>query len=148
MAEQLYYEDVEEGTELPTLVKHPTPRQLVMWAGASGDYYEIHYSKDFALSQGLPGIIIHGDLTGAFLAQLITDWMGEGGTFKKLQTSNRGMLFPNEDTICKGKVSKKYIQNGEHCVECEVWAENSKGEKCVTGTALVTLPARGSLATS
>ena len=48
MVEQIYYEDVKVDTELPTLVKHPTPRQLVMWAGAAGDLFEIHYDKDFA----------------------------------------------------------------------------------------------------
>ena len=144
MAEQLYYEDVKEGNELPTLIKHPTPRQLVMWAGASGDFTEIHYDKDFALSQGLPGIIVHGDLTNAFLAQLITDWMGELGTFKKLRTSNRDMLIPDTDIFLKGKVSKKYIEGNEHCVECEIWVENYKHEKCVLGIAVVTLPARGS----
>jgi len=148
MAEQVYYEDVEVGNELPTLIKHPTPRQLVMWAGVSGDFYEIHYDADFASSKGLPGIIVQGDLTVSFLTQLVTDWMGEWGTFKKLHTSNRGMLFPNEDVICQGKVSKKYIENDEHYVECEVWAENSKGEKCTSGTVSVTLPCRGSDTTS
>jgi len=142
MADQVYYEDVEAGDSLPTLIKHPTPRQLVMWAGASGDYYEIHYDKDFALSQGLPGIIVHGMLTASFLAQLITDWMGERGTLKKFTTANRGMLLPNQDTICKGTVAKKYIEGVEHYVECEIWAENEKGEKAVLSSALVTLPIR------
>jgi hydroxyacyl-ACP dehydratase HTD2-like protein with hotdog domain len=148
MAEQVYYEDVEVGNDLPTLVKHPTSRQLVMWAGASGDFYEINYDKDFAQSKGLPSFIVHGDLTAAFLTQLVTDFIGEWGTFKKLHTSNRGMLFPNEDVICQGKVSKKYIENDEHCVECEVWAENNKGEICTLGKVSVTLPSQGSDTTS
>ena len=142
MIAQPYYEDIEVDSELPTLIKHPTPRQLVMWAGASGDFYEIHYNTDFALSRGLPSIIVQGDLTAAFLAQLVTDWMGEQGTFKKLRTMNRGMMFPDEDIICKGKVSKKYIEGSNYFIECEAWAENSKGEKCVVGTVLVTLPTR------
>ncbi len=45
MSEQLHYEDVHEGTPLPTLEKTPTTRQLVMYAGASGDFYEIHYDS-------------------------------------------------------------------------------------------------------
>jgi len=142
MKEQPYYGNIEVDSELPTLIKHPTPRQLVMWAGASGDFYEIHYSKDFALSRGLPSIIVQGDLTAAFLVQLVTDWMGEQGNFKKLRTMNRGMLFPDEDIICKGKVSKKYIEGSNHFVECEVWAENNKGERRVMGMVLVTLPTR------
>ncbi len=48
MAEQVYWEDVTEGMELPSLVKNPTTQQLVRYAGASGDYYQIHYDKDFA----------------------------------------------------------------------------------------------------
>ena len=34
MAEQVYWEDVTEGMDLPSLVKEPTTRQLVQYAGA------------------------------------------------------------------------------------------------------------------
>ena len=84
MAEQLFYEDVEVGMEIPPLVKNPTTRQLVKWAGASGDFYEIHYDKDFATAAGLPGVIVHGRLKSAFLGQLLTDWIGEEGTVEKM----------------------------------------------------------------
>ena len=80
---QLLWDDVQEGMEIPTLVKNPTTRQLVRYAGASGDHYEIHYDKDFAQSDGLPGVILHGALKSAFLAQLMTDWIGDHGTLLK-----------------------------------------------------------------
>ena len=143
MTEQLYYEDIVAGSEIPPVVKQATTRQLVMWAGASGDYHEIHYDKDFAQSRGLPGVIIHGQLAGSFLGQLITDWMGEQGSLRKLTCSYRGMNFPGEVITCKGKVSKKYVEDGEHCVECSIWAENPQGEKTVLGVAIVALPTRG-----
>jgi len=142
MAKQVYYEDVIEGSEIPALVKEPTTRQLVMWAGASGDYYPIHYDKDFAQSKGLTGVIVHGQLVASFLGQLITDWIGEQGSLRKLTCNYRGMNFPGEAIICQGKVSKKYIENGEHFIECNIWAENVKGEKTVTGKAIVIIPAR------
>ena len=63
---------VKAGEEIPELVKHPTTRQLVQYAGASGDFYEIHYDQDFARSTGLPGVILHGLLKAGFLAQLVT----------------------------------------------------------------------------
>jgi len=144
MAEQLYYEDIVVGSEVTPLVKQPTTRQLVMWAGASGDYYQIHYDKDFAQSQGLPGVIVHGQLVFCFLSQLLTDWMGELGTLRKLTCNYRGMNFPGEALICKGKVNKKYVENGDHYVECNIWAENSKGEKTVSGRAIIIMPSRGS----
>jgi acyl dehydratase len=140
MTKQIYYEDIGVGSELPTLIKHPTSRQLVKWAGVSGDYYEIHYDNDFAKSTGLPGIIVHGMLTASFLGQVVTDWMGEWGTLKKFSTSNRAMLFPGHDVTCKGVVSNKYNKDGEHFIECKTWTENDKGEKTTTAVAIVTVP--------
>ncbi len=142
MTKQIYYEDVTIDSEIPPLVKEPTTRQLVMWAGASGDYYAIHYDKDFAQSKGLSGVIVHGQLVASFLGQLITDWIGEQGSLRKLTCNYRGMNFPGEAIICQGKISKKYVDNGEHCIECNIWAENAKGEKTVTGKATVIIPAR------
>jgi len=139
MTKQISFEEVVVGQSLPTLIKHPTPRQLVMWAGASGEFSEMHYDKDFALSKGFPGIIVHGMLMTSFLAQLITDWMGEWGTLKRIKTTNRQFVLVDQDIICKGEVSNKYVQGSEHYVECELWAGNKAGEKCVTATALLTL---------
>lgn len=142
MAQQVFFEDVAEGQELPQLVKHPTTRQLVKWAGASGDYYEIHYDKDFAQGTGLQGVIVHGWLTFSFVAQMVTDWMGSDAVLKKIGVSYRGMQVPKEDILCKGKVTKKYQSSGENIVECDVWAENTEGKKTTPGTAVVALPSR------
>jgi len=143
MTEQLYYEDVTVGSEITPLVKEPTTRQLVMWAGAVGDYLPIHYDKDFAQSRGLSGVIVHGQLIGAFLGQLMTDWIGEGGTLRKLSCSYKGMNYPGEAVTLRGKVTKKYVQDGQHYVECSLRAENSKAEKTASGMAIVILPSRG-----
>jgi acyl dehydratase len=113
-----------------------------MWAGASGDYNPIHYDKDFAQSRGLPGVIVHGQLVFSFLGQLITDWIGEQGNLKKLTCNYKEMNFPGEALICKGKVNNKYIKDGDHYVECSIWAENKKGERTVSGRAIAILPIR------
>ena len=142
MMEQVFYEDIEAGSEIPALVKYPTTMQLVKYAGASGDYYQIHYDKDFAIDNGLPGVIVHGWLTLSFLGQMLTDWLGEGGRLVKLNGSYRGMNKVHEDIICSGKVVKKYTEEGKNYARVEIWAENPQGEKTVTGTAVVKLPSR------
>ena len=48
MAKQVYYEDVEVGTEIPPLAKVATTRMLVQWAGATGDFNPLHYDEEFA----------------------------------------------------------------------------------------------------
>jgi acyl dehydratase len=143
MSKQLHYEDVAVGGEITPLVKQPTTMQLVMWAGASGDYNPIHYDKDFAQSRGLSGVIVPGQLTGAFLGQMMTDWIGGEGALRKLSCSYKGMSYPGEAITCKGKITRKYVQDGEHFVECSLWAENPKSEKTASGKAMVILPSRG-----
>jgi len=140
LVEQIYFEDVVEGSDITPLIKQPTTTQLVIWAGASGDYNAIHYDKDYALKQGLPGVIVHGQLAGAFLGQMLTDWLGDKGNISKLSLSYKGMNFPGETLTCRGKVIKKYLENNLHLATMKIWAENPRGEKTLTGTAVVSLP--------
>ena len=142
LPEQLYFDDVEEGMELPVLEKDPTTLQLVRYAGASGDYHQIHYDLDFAQAKGLPDIILHGALKNAFLGQLMTDWIGEHGTLKKLSAQYRGMDVPGKPVYAKGVVSKTYVEGDQNLVECEIWLEDHKGEKTTPGSAVVSLPSR------
>ena len=142
MAKQFYFEDVEVGSEVPPLEKEPTTQQLVKYAGASGDFYQIHYDKDFALKNNLPGVIIHGALKNAFLGQLMTDFAGGHGWLRKLSVQYRGMDVPGVKLMARGKVTRKWIEGDHHLVECEIWIENAKGEKTTPGSATVILPSR------
>jgi len=143
MSDQVYFEDVDVGTEIPSLVKEPDNQQLVKWAGASGDFYQIHYDKDFALNNNLPGLIVHGALKSAWLGQLLGDWVGLEGEIKNYGCSYRGMDIPGDTLTCKGTVTEKRTEGDENLVECEIWLENGEGQRTTPGTALVSLP-RGS----
>ena len=142
MSSQVFYEDVDVDSDIPPLIKHPTKRQLVRWAVASGDLNELHYDKDYAVSLGFPDVILHGRLKAAFLGQLMTEWIGEKGKLKRLACNYRGNDTPGEDLVCKGKITKKYIQGEEHIVECEIWTEDKKGNKTTQGTSVVVLPSK------
>ncbi len=142
MSEQVYWEDVSEGMELPTLVKEPTTRQLVQYAGASGDFYEIHYDKDFAIGNRLDGPILHGALKSAFLGQLVTNWIGPLGMLKRLQCQYRGMDAPGSAITARGTVTRKYEEEGQGLVDCVVWLETAAGQNTTPGNATVILPSR------
>ena len=102
MADQVYWDDVNEGTELPAVVKNPTTQQLVKYAGASGDYYQIHYDQGFAKNNDLDDVILHGALKNAFLGHLVTKWMGPDGDLKRLACQYRGMDIPGTPVTAKG----------------------------------------------
>jgi hypothetical protein len=124
---------LKAGDEIPELVKNPTTRQLVQYAGAQGDFYEIHYDQDFARSVGLPGVILHGLLKAAFLGQLVTEWVGDRGTLAALEVSYRGIDQPGRPYRCRGRVTRV---DGDQ-VELEVWGEDSAGNRTTVGTATV-----------
>lgn len=54
-----------------------TTTQLVMYAGASGDFNRIHFDEPFSREVGLPGVIAHGMLTMAIAGSCITEMAGE-----------------------------------------------------------------------
>ena len=140
MADQVYFESIQVGMELPTLEKNPTTQQLVKYAGASGDYYQIHYDQRFARDSGLPDVILHGALKNAFLGQLMTDWIGQEGTLKRLTAQYRGMDVPGTPIYAKGVVTKKHVEGEENLVECDIWLEDHEGKKTTPGSAVVSLP--------
>jgi len=131
------WDSVSEGMEIPSLKKNCSTQQLVIWAAGSGDFYQIHYDKDFAIGTGLSNIIVHGALKNAFLGQLVHDWIGRNGKIKKYGCSYRGMDYPNEDIICRGIVRRKYEENGERLVDLEIWTEQANGNKTTPGSATV-----------
>jgi len=154
MTKQLYWEDIEVDSEVTPLAKVATTIMLVKWAGASGDFNPLHYDNAFADSQGVGSPIVHGALKRQWLIQLMTDWMGEEGTLKKFSCRYRAMDYPRnmksltepeegETWYCKGKVTKKYVEDSQHYVDCNIWLENGKGEVTTPGSATVVLPSRG-----
>ncbi len=154
MGNNLYCEDIQVGSEVPPLSKVATSQMLVKWAGASGDFNPLHYDYTFAASQGAGKPIVTGQLKRAWLVQLLTDWIGEEGTLEKLSCHFRAVDYPRpmktmaepqdgETWWCKGKVTKKRVEDGKHYVDCNIWVENGKGEVTTDGRATIILPSRG-----
>ena len=78
-SEKPRYEDVEVGTELPGQTFPVHRVNLVMYAGASGDFNPIHWNERFATAVGLPNVIAHGMFTMAEAGRVVTDWAGDPG---------------------------------------------------------------------
>ena len=77
----------------------------------------------------MTSVIIHGALKNAFLGQLVTQWIGSVGVLKRLTCQYRGMDPPGKPITAKGTVTRKYQQNGEYLVDCDIWLENAEGRK-------------------
>ena len=139
---RVYFEDVKVGDELPPLVKGPIQQiQLTRYAGASGDFNPIHQDDEFAKAAGMGGVFAHGMLSMGFVGQLVTDWAGPAHV-RKLGVRFAAIVRLKDVITCRGRVLGKSSKDDVNLVDLEVWAENQKGEKVVTGKATVALPTR------
>ena len=70
---------LEVGQEIGSTEFLLTRDSLVRYAGASGDFNQIHYRDDVAAAVGLPGVLAHGMLTMGAAVQVAVDWAGNAG---------------------------------------------------------------------
>tara|TARA_B100000579_G_scaffold258455_1_gene212874 strand:+ start:16134 stop:16574 length:441 start_codon:yes stop_codon:yes gene_type:complete len=138
--QQNYFEDIKLGEIVGPKIINIDRKQLVMYAGASQDFNEFHYDDDVAKKAGHKGIIIHGALKSAWLAQLMVDFAGLEGNLRKFNVSYRGVDFPYEDLKYYGKITNKFIDNSAGFVEIELSLENAEGKITTPASALVELP--------
>lgn len=136
-----YWNDVAEGSEI-SLGESLSSQRLVIWAAASGDFYQIHYDRDFAERNKLPGVIVHGALKGSLVGRLLDEWCGEAGRVVRWGVSYRGMDPVGQELSVWGKVTRKYEQEGEARVDLDVGVRQPDGTETTPGTATVALPRR------
>lgn len=154
--EQVFFEDVEVGNEIPIITRGPyTAIKTALFIGALWvDFHPAHYCGAWARKMGCPGIFIHSHHIAPLLIQLVTDWFGPNGTLKKFTVRNVADAYarfvshiPDDkyegDTLtAKGRIIKKYTKDSENYLECELWADKQDGTTVARGSATVTLPSK------
>ena len=139
---KLYFEDVNEGDSAPTFSHQLTRPDLVMYAGASGDFNPMHTDEVAAKESGLPSVFGHGMFTAGILAKALTDYVGVGN-LREYKIRFTKQTWPGEILTTHIAVESKYEEHGEHRVDLECRVTNEAGEDKVTGVAVASLPARG-----
>jgi acyl dehydratase len=139
---QLYYEDVQVGDEIPKLVKGPmTHLRLVRYAGASGDFNPLHTDPKIGEMIGTGGIIAHGMLIMGFVGQMLSDYVGPAA-LRKFGVRFKGMTHLDDVITCTGSVTEKYEADGEARIAGKVQAADQNGDVKVAGTFVAALPRR------
>ena len=99
MSEQIRYDAVEIGAELPPVSYPVTRLSLVRYCGASGDFNVIHWNERIARSVGLPDVIAHGMFTMAQAGRFVTDWAGPQGALTEFGVRFSSMVVVPDDDI-------------------------------------------------
>jgi acyl dehydratase len=112
-----------------------TLRTLVQYAGASGDFYEMHYDLPFAQERGHAELSVHGLLKAAWLGRLVDEWFHGRGRLESFEVTYRGMDFRDQPVTCGAEVVRR---DGAR-LELDLWTRNGDGETTTSGAAVVML---------
>lgn len=141
---QVFFEDVEVGSEIPPLVKGPyMVMNLAKFGAMVGDFYPTHYDHKWATEKDrVPAVVVYGLQIASHLCQLLTDWIEPNGVLKKYTNRVTTQVYVGDTLTMKGRVIEKYTKDGENYVECELWGEKQDGTQAVVGSGTVTLPSK------
>jgi hydroxyacyl-ACP dehydratase HTD2-like protein with hotdog domain len=114
--------------------------QMMMYAAATWNPYQLHWDSDYSRKHGFPDANIAGPMFAAYLVEMLIHWAGSPSRLMSLDYTNRAMAFPGDTLVCKGKIrGQRKDANRTYC-DCHVWTENQEGLLLAEGTAAVSLP--------
>ena len=151
-----YWEDVKVGDELVPVVRGPLSQvEMAAWQ-AGGHAHNLSDRLNRIIWKKIPwaetrmeyGVTIvkrHfavGQQLEAWRYILVTNWMGDDGFLWKFSAQIRRFVMEGDTTWVKGKVTKKYCDDGKYCVDIDIQNVMQTGAVSVTGGATVILPSR------
>jgi acyl dehydratase len=133
-------DDIQAGDSRSEVVFDNLSRtQLVMYAGASGDYNPLHsddlFTKEVA---GYPGVFAHGMLTMGATGRVLTDWFGPD-RLTRYGVRFVNQVWPGDTLTATATVEAVRDENGQHFADLAVVTTNQDGQTVVSGTATARL---------
>jgi len=137
-----YWEDVQECEELPPLLFPITFTRCVYLASATRDFSPQHSNREYAQQRSkTKDIFVNTPFNMGMFSRFMTDWGGPKSTVRRMNLAMRGNVCAGDDMNITGKVTKKYIDNGEHRVDLELMVSTQEGP-VTPCTATLALPSR------
>jgi acyl dehydratase len=100
----------------------------------------VHWDNDFARTVGVPAAYDFGPERVSWMGHMLTDWIGDDGFLRRLNTQIRRHNPVGDAVWCNGTVTGKSIDGDHHLVQIEVVGTNQDGALSIKGYAEVELP--------
>jgi len=131
------FADAHIGDTLGPVHQFVSKDQCRAYANSAGLPAARFTDDEGARKEGLPGMILPGNMSLGLLSKLVTDWIGPegGGRMTRLSTTYRVPVEPDHTLTLQGFIT--HTTEAERTAEIDVWIENEDAERLVTGTATV-----------
>lgn len=94
------------GQALPSIERTITLPDMVAYAGATWDWYGLHYDPEFVEAAKVPGPVVDGQVFGAYFVELCQDAFGPQSFVRELSFTFRNMMFAGETVRVEGVVTE------------------------------------------
>jgi acyl dehydratase len=121
---------ITAGAEAPVKEVTLSRTDLVVYAGASGDFNPMHHDEIKAQAAGMPSVFGHGMFSMGFLGTALTDFVGIEN-LRAYSVRFVKQTWPGE--VLRTKVVVRSVEDGVATLDCSL--ENDKGEAKVSGEA-------------
>jgi acyl dehydratase len=115
-----------------------TRTQIVMYAGASGDFHPFHHDETHAREHGFPSIFAHGMLTMGLAGRLLSDLVGDA-SISAYAAEMRRQVWPGDSLTASAVVTGVHSTEDGTKVELKLETSDQDGEVVLTGTASATI---------
>jgi hypothetical protein len=106
----------------------------------------VHWEDELAQNIGIPRAFDYGPQRVSWFGHLLFNWISDHGWIEYQNVQLREPILMGDTSWLQGRVSRKWVEDGRHLVELELWAKDQRGRITTTGSARVRLPARSSRA--
>lgn len=124
---------------IPALVVTPDHTQIFMFSAATWNRHHIHYSKDAALAEGLPDVVVQRALIGNFFARLLAGWLGDTGDIRELSWKVSASAVPGAALRIEGDALAVNVGGGHRDVDCALRITDAGGRAIASGRARLRL---------
>ena len=138
-----FWEDVNEGDELPKLLMPITLTRCVYLASATRDFSPQHSNRDYAQQRSkTKDVFVNTPFSMGMVSRFLTDWAGPRSTVRRMNLTMRGNVCAGDDMILTGTVTKKHVEGGEARVDVDIMISTQDGPVAPCKATLA-LPSRG-----
>lgn len=142
-SEQRYWDDVEEGADVPSVAFPLSVYRLVVEAGANRDFNSIHHNSEYARASGAPEMYANTGFLLGMWERTVREFIGLGGSIRRIAGFRmRRFNTVGGTVVVHGRVKSKRREADDALVELEVWSERGGETTIGPGIVTVALPVR------
>ena len=127
------------GAEIPPFIRRSDFDAWNRYAAVNEEFVPIHMDDEAGRLAGFPSAIGMGNLSFAYLLNMLRAWMGEAGVIKKVGVSYRQPSIRKSTIAARGKLARVTTTADGFEIELDLWVDDDQGRVLLNGQAEVFL---------